>query len=120
MQKMMPGELSGGMKKRVSLARAIAFAPKIILYDEPSSGLDPIMTGKIDDLIIHAQKELNVTSVVVTHDMASACHISDRIAMIYEGELIAVDTVKNFKQIDDPRIRAFMKSVELHEKGERE
>ena len=117
MQKMMPGELSGGMKKRVSLARAIAFAPKIILYDEPSSGLDPIMTGKKADLVSQAQKGINVTSVVVTHDRASACHISDRIAMIYEGELIAVNTVKNFKQIDDPRIRAFMKSVELHEKG---
>ena len=82
LSEMMPSELSGGMKKRVSLARAIAFGPEIIFYDEPSSGLDPIMTEKIDELIIHTQKSLHVTSVVVTHDMASACRIADRIAMV--------------------------------------
>lgn len=106
---MMPSELSGGMKKRVSLARAIAFESEIIFYDEPSSGLDPIMTEKIDELIIHMQQTLQVTSVVVTHDMASACRIADRIAMIYEGELIAVDTVDNFKEIRDPRVQAFFR-----------
>ena len=74
---MMPGELSGGMKKRVSLARAIAFEPEIIFYDEPSSGLDPIMSGKIDELIIHTQKTLKVTSVVVTHDMEFAQKVAD-------------------------------------------
>lgn len=104
----MPGELSGGMKKRVSLARAIAFEPEIIFYDEPSSGLDPIMTAKIDELIVSTQKQLNVTSIVVTHDMVSACHIADRIAMIYEGELIAIDTVENFKKLQDERVQAFM------------
>ena len=108
---MMPGELSGGMKKRVSLARAIAFEPEIIFYDEPSSGLDPIMSGKIDELIIHTQKTLKVTSVVVTHDMASACRIADRIAMIYGGSLIAVDTVENFKKIKDVRVQAFFHSL---------
>ena len=108
---MMPNELSGGMKKRVSLARAIAFEPEIILYDEPSSGLDPIMSEKIDELIIHTQKALGVTSVVVTHDMASACRIADRIAMIYEGELIAVDTVEKFKQLKDPRVQAFFHTL---------
>lgn len=108
MENYMPGELSGGMKKRVSLARAIAFEPEIIFYDEPSSGLDPIMTAKIDELIVSTQKQLNVTSVVVTHDMASACHIADRIAMIYEGELIAIDTVENFKKLQDERVQAFM------------
>ena len=117
-ERMMPNELSGGMKKRVGLARAIAFAPKILLYDEPSSGLDPIMTGKIDELILHTQQALGVTSVVVTHDMASACHIADRIAMVYEGELIAVDTVPRFKANPDPRIRAFMASTDLKGKGE--
>lgn len=106
-EKMMPNDLSGGMKKRVSLARALAIDPKIVFYDEPSSGLDPIMTAKIDELIISTQRALNVTSIVVTHDMASACRISDRIAMIYNGELIALDTVENFKKIDDPRVRAF-------------
>ena len=107
----MPGELSGGMKKRVSLARAIAIEPSIIFYDEPSSGLDPIMTEKIDELIIHTQKALHVTSVVVTHDMASACRIADRIAMIYEGELIAVDTVARFQQVKDPRVQAFFHTL---------
>lgn len=108
MENYMPGELSGGMKKRVSLARAIAFEPEIIFYDEPSSGLDPIMTTKIDELIVSTQKQLNVTSIVVTHDMVSACHIADRIAMIYEGELIAIDTVENFKKLQDERVQAFM------------
>ena len=111
----MPNELSGGMKKRVSLARAIAFEPKIIFYDEPSSGLDPIMTAKIDELIVEMQRTLKVTSVVVTHDMASACHIADRIAMIYEGELIAIDTVRNFVKLPDPRVQAFMRSMYAEE-----
>lgn len=108
---LMPNELSGGMKKRVSLARAIAIEPEIIFYDEPSSGLDPITTTKIDELIIATQKSLNVTSVVVTHDMASACRISDRIAMVYKGELIAVDTVENFRKLPDPRVQEFFKTL---------
>ncbi len=109
---LMPNELSGGMKKRVSLARAIAFEPEIIFYDEPSSGLDPIMTNKIDELIISTQKALKVTSVVVTHDMVSACRIADRIAMIYNGDLIAVDTADNFKKIQDPRVKEFFRVVD--------
>ena len=110
---LMPNELSGGMKKRVSLARAIAIEPEIIFYDEPSSGLDPITTTKIDELIISTQKSLGVTSVVVTHDMASACRIADRIAMVYQGELIALDTVENFRKIPDPRVQEFFKSLNL-------
>ncbi len=110
-ENLMPNELSGGMKKRVSLARAIAFEPAIIFYDEPSSGLDPIMTNKIDELIIETQKALKVTSIVVTHDMVSACRIADRIAMIYNGELIAVDNVENFKKIRDVRVRAFFRQI---------
>ena len=113
---MMPGELSGGMKKRVSLARAIAIDPSIILYDEPSSGLDPITSAKIDDLIIATQRKLGVTSVVVTHDMASACRIADRIAMLADGELIALDTVEGFKKLKDPRVRAFFRAVDTQEK----
>ena len=108
----MPNELSGGMKKRVSLARAIAFGPEIIFYDEPSSGLDPITTNRIDDLIISTQKALNVTSIVVTHDMVSACKIANRIAMVYNGDLIAVDTVEKFKKIDDPRVKEFFRVVD--------
>jgi phospholipid/cholesterol/gamma-HCH transport system ATP-binding protein len=107
----LPGELSGGMKKRVGLARAIAIEPEIIFYDEPSSGLDPITTTKIDELIVDMQHKLGVTSVVVTHDMASACRIADRIAMVYEGELIAVDTVKKFQELQDERVQAFFKTL---------
>ena len=107
----LPGELSGGMKKRVGLARAIAIEPEIIFYDEPSSGLDPITTTKIDELIVDMQHKLGVTSVVVTHDMASACRIADRIAMVYEGELIAVDTVKKFQELQDERGQAFFKTL---------
>ena len=110
-EKKLPSELSGGMKKRVGLARAIAFEPDIIFYDEPSSGLDPITTAKIDELIVDMQKKLGVTSVVVTHDMASACRIADRIAMVYEGELIAVDTVKKFQELQDERVQAFFKTL---------
>ena len=93
------------------MARAIAVEPSVIFYDEPSSGLDPLMTEKIDELIVSTQQALAVTSVVVTHDMASACRISDRIAMIYEGELVAVDTVERFKQIQDVRVQAFFHTL---------
>ena len=110
-ENLMPGELSGGMKKRVSLARAIAIDPDIIFYDEPSSGLDPIMTEKIDELIVSTQRALKVTSIVVTHDMASACRIADRIAMVYEGELIAMDTPERFQQMQDPRVQAFFHTL---------
>ena len=115
-EEMMPQELSGGMKKRVGLARAIATDPEIIFYDEPSSGLDPIMTAKIDELIIDMQRKLDVTSVVVTHDMVSASRIADRIAMIYDGELIAVDTVERFQNIADERVQAFFRT--LHQRRE--
>ena len=113
---MMPQELSGGMKKRVGLARAIATDPEIIFYDEPSSGLDPIMTAKIDELIIDMQRKLGVTSIVVTHDMASASRIADRIAMIYDGKLIAVDTAERFQDIKDERVQAFFRT--LHHRRE--
>ena len=113
---MMPQELSGGMKKRVGLARAIATDPEIIFYDEPSSGLDPIMTAKIDELIIDMQRKLDVTSIVVTHDMASASRIADRIAMIYDGKLIAVDTAERFQDIKDERVQAFFRT--LHHRRE--
>ena len=117
-ESMMPDELSGGMKKRVSLARAIAFNPEIIFYDEPSSGLDPIMTEKIDELIISTQKKLGVTSVVVTHDMGSAVKIANRIAMIHEGELIAVDRVDRFRRINEPRVRAFLRDLYINEEAQ--
>ncbi|WP_196603793.1 ABC transporter ATP-binding protein [Pectinatus haikarae] len=104
----MPNQLSGGMKKRVSLARAIAFEPEIILYDEPTSGLDPVMAGKIDKLIKYTQEKMGVTSVVVTHDMNSAYYIADRIAMIYEGKIIAVGDAKAIKTSADERVQEFI------------
>jgi phospholipid/cholesterol/gamma-HCH transport system ATP-binding protein len=119
-ENVMPNELSGGMKKRVSLARAIAFNPEIVFYDEPSSGLDPIMTAKIDELIVSTQKALHVTSVVVTHDMASAYHIADRIAMIYEGEIIALATVKEIKKSKDPRVTAFLHGIYMEKEEDEE
>lgn len=114
---MMPNELSGGMKKRVGLARAIAFEPSIIFYDEPDSGLDPVTTEKIDELIASMQKRLKVTSVVVTHDMESACFVADRIAMVYEGDLIACAPVDEFRRMKDERIRAFLRGLYIGDKG---
>ncbi len=87
---LMPYELSGGMKKRVGLARAIAYRPEIILYDEPSTGLDPIRADAINDLIIQTKQDLCVTSVVITHDMISSYKVADRIAMLYEGRIIEI------------------------------
>lgn len=107
---LMPNELSGGMKKRVSLARACAYSPSIIFYDEPSSGLDPVTTRKIDELITDTQKALKVTSVVVTHDMLSAVRIADRIAMVDHGDLVAIAPTEEFRKIDDIRIKEFFKA----------
>ena len=103
-----PSELSGGMKKRVALARAIAAEPGYILYDEPTTGLDPIMSDVINDLILDLQKKLKVTSIVVTHDMKSAYKIASRIAFLYEGRVHAVDKPEVFKASKDPYIRQFV------------
>ena len=91
-EKKMPDELSGGMKKRVGLARAIATEPKIILYDEPTTGLDPMTAQRINDLIIELQKKLGMTTIVVTHDLHCVKTVSDRIAMLHEGKIVAVGT----------------------------
>ncbi|SEO44293.1 ABC transporter ATP-binding protein [Propionispora vibrioides] len=107
-EKVMPNELSGGMKKRVSLARAIAVNPEIILYDEPTAGLDPIMSEKIDRLISSTKRIMGVTSVVVTHHMTSAFNIADRIAMIYGGRIIEVGTVEEIKQSANPVVQQFI------------
>lgn len=103
-----PAELSGGMKKRVGLARAIAYEPDYILYDEPTTGLDPIMSDVINDLILGLQKKLNVTSVVVTHDMTSAFKIANRIAMLYQGKIVAVGTPSEIKNTKDPLVKQFI------------
>jgi phospholipid/cholesterol/gamma-HCH transport system ATP-binding protein len=98
----MPSDISGGMKKRVGLARAIVRNPRIILYDEPTSGLDPVMSAKIDELIIKMKNELKVTSIVVTHDMESAYRIADRIAMIYKGSVLQCGTPEEIKNTTNP------------------
>jgi phospholipid/cholesterol/gamma-HCH transport system ATP-binding protein len=105
---LMPSELSGGMRKRVGLARAIAHDPEILLYDEPTTGLDPIMADAINDLIIDLKKKLNVTSVAITHDMHSAYKIGDRIAMLYEGKIIEVGTPEEIKNSSNPIVRQFI------------
>ncbi len=107
-EKLMPAELSGGMKKRVGLARAICNNPKIILYDEPTTGLDPIMADAINDLIIDLNSKLNVTSIVVTHDMVSAYKIADRIAMLYKGKIIAIGAPGEIKNTKDPIVKQFI------------
>src|SRR5205085_891382 len=103
-----PAELSGGMKKRVALARAIAYEPKYVLYDEPTTGLDPIMSDVINDLIIGLQKKLGVTSVVVTHDMNSAFKVSSRIAMLYQGRVVATGTPSEIRNTTDPLVKQFI------------
>ena len=106
-----PAELSGGMKKRVGLARAIAHKPAYIMYDEPTTGLDPIMADVINDLIIHLQKQLKVTSIVVTHDMKSAYKVSNRIAMLYEGKIIGLGTPEEIKNSQDGIVHQFVEGL---------
>jgi phospholipid/cholesterol/gamma-HCH transport system ATP-binding protein len=104
----MPSELSGGMKKRVGLARAICMNADIILYDEPTTGLDPITADAINDLIIDLRKKLGVTSVAITHDMHSAYKISDRIAMLYKGEIQEIGTPEQIKSSANPIVQQFI------------
>ncbi len=105
---LMPAELSGGMKKRVGLARALCNDPKIILYDEPTTGLDPIMADAINDLIIELNHKLKMTSIAVTHDMVSAYKIANRIAMLYNGKIVEVGTPKEIKETKDPLVKQFI------------
>jgi phospholipid/cholesterol/gamma-HCH transport system ATP-binding protein len=107
-ERLMPAELSGGMRKRVSLARAIAMEPAILLYDEPTTGLDPIMANVINDLIVTMREKLEVTSIAITHDMNSAYRIGDRIAMLYKGEIIEVGTPDEIKSSSDPIVQQFI------------
>ncbi|MCL2156386.1 MAG: ATP-binding cassette domain-containing protein, partial [Leptospirales bacterium] len=104
----MPSEISGGMKKRAGLARAIVNNPDIILYDEPTSGLDPVMSSMISELIIQMQQKLGATSVVVTHDIGSAYHIADRIAMLYNGEILECGTPDEIRGSTDPIVKQFI------------
>jgi len=103
-----PAELSGGMRKRVGIARAIAKRPKYILYDEPTTGLDPVTSAVIDELMIRMREKLGVTSVVITHDMRSAYTVGTRIAMLYEGKVRQVGTVEEIRKTTDPVVRQFI------------
>jgi phospholipid/cholesterol/gamma-HCH transport system ATP-binding protein len=107
-QNMRPSDLSGGMKKRVGLARTLALHPEVILYDEPTTGLDPINTGRINNLILGIKDALGLTSVVVTHDMGTAFGVSDRLAMLNRGRVAMIGTPDEFRQTNDDFIRQFI------------
>ena len=107
-ENLMPYELSGGMRKRVGLARAIAYKPDIILYDEPSTGIDPIRADAINDLIIRMKKEMKATELIITHDMVSAYKIADRIGMLYEGKIIEVGTPEEIENSKNPIVQQFI------------
>lgn len=103
-----PAELSGGMRKRVGLARAIVLDPKIVLYDEPTTGLDPITTDNVDEMILDARRELGVTSVVISHDIGSAFKVADEIAVLYQGRIVEVGPPAALRQSNHPHVRKFL------------
>jgi phospholipid/cholesterol/gamma-HCH transport system ATP-binding protein len=109
--KLSPQALSGGMRKRAAVARAISLDPRILVFDEPSAGLDPIVAAELDDLILGLKRAFDITVVVVTHEMASAFRIADRMAMLYKGSLIAVGTKEELQSSTHPRIRQFFDRV---------
>lgn len=104
----MPSELSGGMRRRVGFARSIVLEPEILLFDEPTTGLDPIMTAVIDEIILSMKNQLGSTAITITHDLQSAFRIADRIAMLHRGRILAVETADAFRRTEDPRIRQFL------------
>lgn len=110
-QSKMPSDLSGGMRKRAALARLIVYRPKIVLYDEPTTGLDPITSQHINELIIATQKELKATSIVVTHDIKSALEVGDRLAFHYDGKIAKVAPKKDFFDSDEPYIKEFLQNA---------
>ena len=110
-QSMRPSDLSGGMKKRVGLARTLALQPEVILYDEPTTGLDPINTARINHLILGIQRALHITSVVVTHDMGTAFTVSDRLAMIGKGRILFAGTKEEFKESRNPYVHNFINGI---------
>ncbi len=107
----MPSELSGGMRKRAALARLIVYCPQIILYDEPTTGLDPITAMQINDLINQTKRELKATSIVVTHDIRSALEVGDRLAFHNDGKITQIAPKEKFLQIDDPNLRDFFNNA---------
>ncbi len=111
-----PAELSVGMKKRVSLARSVAAEPKYMLYDEPTTGLDPVTTGMVKDLILDMREKLKITSVVVTHDLKLALEISSRVAMLFNGEFVEVGEPAKFRQSENKAVKEFMEISDLSRK----
>ena len=103
-----PSELSGGMKKRVALARALIHDPQVVLYDEPTTGLDPITTDYVDDMIVQAKQKLGVTSMVISHDIASSFKVADRLGVLYDGQLAAQGTPEEVRKSDHPHVKKFL------------
>src|SRR5690554_528504 len=103
-----PSDISNGQRKRAGLARAMVTQPQILIYDEPTTGLDPVMTSYVNDMIVEAQEEFNITALVVSHDMASTFRISHRIVMLYKGRIIAFGTADDIRQVEHPRVREFI------------
>jgi phospholipid/cholesterol/gamma-HCH transport system ATP-binding protein len=114
-----PAQLSGGMRKRVGIARAIALRPRYILYDEPTTGLDPVTTADMNELMIRSRRELGATSVVVTHDVGSAFQIADRIAVLYRGKIRQCGTVAEIRGTSDPLVREFLAGHHAEHGGQR-
>jgi len=110
-QMKMPSELSGGMRKRAALARLIVYRPAILLYDEPTTGLDPITAMQINELIVKTQEELKATSIVVTHDILSSLYVADRLALLNEGKIAHIADAESFMKIDDPIIKFLKKTI---------
>lgn len=104
----MPSELSGGMRRRVGFARSIAREPEILLFDEPTTGLDPVMTAVIDEVINSLNSRLDCTAITITHDLTSAFRIADRVAMLYKGKILAAEEPEAFRRLEDPRIQQFL------------
>jgi phospholipid/cholesterol/gamma-HCH transport system ATP-binding protein len=107
----LPSQLSGGMRRRVGFARAVAHLPEILLFDEPTTGLDPVTTALIDEVILELNDRLHTTTVTITHDMESAFRIGDRIAMLHQGKIIATAPPAEFRRLDDPRVQQFIHGV---------
>jgi phospholipid/cholesterol/gamma-HCH transport system ATP-binding protein len=107
----MPSELSGGMRKRVALARAAIARPQLMMYDEPTSGLDPVISDSINKLIVRLGEQLEMTAIIVTHDMVSAYEIADRIALLHEGKIYCVDTPEKIQESKDPVVERFVKGI---------
>jgi phospholipid/cholesterol/gamma-HCH transport system ATP-binding protein len=107
----LPNELSGGMKKRIALARALVLDPELILYDEPTAGLDPVISAVINELIISLSEKIKATSIIVTHEMESAFKIATRMAMLYEGRIIAEDSPEKIRESEDPVVAQFIRGT---------